>query len=82
MLAIRLKPELEQRLAELAARTGRTKSFYARLAIERQIEDMEDYFLAEEVLRTYDPSENISLEELRAQYAVADRDHQAGKEAA
>ncbi len=46
MLAIRLKPELEKRLADLAKKTGRTKTFYAREAIEQHLEDLEDYYLA------------------------------------
>jgi len=46
MLAIRLKPELEKRLAALAKKTGRTKTFYAREAIEQHLEDLEDYYLA------------------------------------
>lgn len=46
MLAIRLNPELEERLARLSDRTGRTKTFYAREAIEQHIEDLEDYYLA------------------------------------
>lgn len=46
MLAIRLKPELEKRLADLAEKTGRTKTFYAREAIEQHLQDMEDYYLA------------------------------------
>lgn len=46
MLALRLPPEIEQRLEALARKTGRTKSFYAREAILRQIEDIEDYYLA------------------------------------
>ncbi|MFZ1774423.1 MAG: TraY domain-containing protein, partial [Rhizobiaceae bacterium] len=33
MLALRLPPDLEKRLDDLAKRTGRTKSFYARQAI-------------------------------------------------
>ena len=45
MLAIRLNPELEERLARLAAKTGRTKTFYAREAIEQHLEDLEDYSL-------------------------------------
>ncbi|MBS0193447.1 MAG: TraY domain-containing protein [Proteobacteria bacterium] len=50
MLAIRLPPEIEERLVELAQRTGRTKTFYAREAIERHIEDLEDIYLAEKEL--------------------------------
>jgi RHH-type transcriptional regulator, rel operon repressor / antitoxin RelB len=47
MLALRLPPEIEKRLAALAKKTGRTKSFYAREAILRHIEDLEDYHLAQ-----------------------------------
>jgi RHH-type transcriptional regulator, rel operon repressor / antitoxin RelB len=46
MLALRLPPEIEQRLDALARKTGRSKSYYAREAILRQIEDIEDYYLA------------------------------------
>jgi RHH-type rel operon transcriptional repressor/antitoxin RelB len=46
MLALRLPPEIEQRLDALAKRTGRSKSYYAREAIMRQLEDIEDYYLA------------------------------------
>ena len=48
MLALRLKPELENRLANLAEKTGRMKTFYAIKAIEQQLDDMEDYYLAEQ----------------------------------
>ena len=48
MLALRLNPETEARLTNLAEKTGRTKTFYATRAIEQQIDDMEDYYLAEE----------------------------------
>ena len=61
MLAIRLKPDLEDRLAKLAKKTGRTKTFYAREAIEQHLEDLEDYYLAalslEKSKRTYTPAE-------------------------
>ena len=46
MLALRLPPEIEKRLDALAKKTGRSKSYYAREAILRHIEDMEDYYLA------------------------------------
>ena len=48
MLALRLKPELEDRLTALALKTGRTKTFYATKAIEQQLDDIEDYYLAEQ----------------------------------
>jgi RHH-type transcriptional regulator, rel operon repressor / antitoxin RelB len=46
MLTLRLPAEIEKRLAVLAEKTGRTKSFYARQAIVRHLEDLEDYHLA------------------------------------
>jgi RHH-type rel operon transcriptional repressor/antitoxin RelB len=46
MLALRLPPEIEKRLDALAKKTGRTKSYYAREAILRHIEDIEDFHLA------------------------------------
>jgi RHH-type transcriptional regulator, rel operon repressor / antitoxin RelB len=48
--SIRLSPEIEQRLNFLTAKTGRSKAFYLREIIERGLEDMEDYYLAAEVV--------------------------------
>ncbi len=48
--SIRLDPETERRLAFLASQTGRTKAFYLREIIDRGIEDIEDYYLAADVL--------------------------------
>jgi RHH-type transcriptional regulator, rel operon repressor / antitoxin RelB len=47
MLSIRLDPAIERRLSELAKRTGRTKTYYARELIEGNIEELEDRYLAE-----------------------------------
>jgi RHH-type rel operon transcriptional repressor/antitoxin RelB len=44
MLAIRLPEEIEKRLDALARRTGRTKTFYARAAIVKHIDDLEKDF--------------------------------------
>jgi RHH-type transcriptional regulator, rel operon repressor / antitoxin RelB len=65
MLAIRLDPDLEARLTAIAKRTGRTKTFYARAAIQEYIDDMEDYAAAEEALRDYDPAKNVSHEDMK-----------------
>jgi RHH-type rel operon transcriptional repressor/antitoxin RelB len=62
MLALRLPPELEKRLDTLAKKTGRTKSFYAREAILRQIEDIEDHYLAGRRLARGGP--RVTLESL------------------
>lgn len=62
MLALRLPAEIERRLAALAKKTGRTKSFYAREAILRHLEDIEDYHLAQRRLRR--GGRRVTLEEL------------------
>ena len=48
--SIRLAPEIEQRLGSLVSQTGRTKAFYLNELIERGLEDIEDYYLAADVL--------------------------------
>ena len=62
MLRLRLPPEIEIRLDALAKKTGRTKSVYAREAIVRQIEDIEDYYLARRRLTRGGP--RVTLESL------------------
>ena len=50
MLALRLPEEIEARLEELARRTGRTKSYYAREAIVQHLAEIEELYLAESEL--------------------------------
>jgi RHH-type transcriptional regulator, rel operon repressor / antitoxin RelB len=66
MLALRLPPEIEKRLDALAKKTGRTKSFYAREAILRHLEDIEDYHLAKRRLAR--GGANIPLEDLERDF--------------
>ncbi len=68
MLGIRLDPELEKRLNNLAKKTGRTKSHYAREAIRQFLEDREDYLLALAALEKKGP--RISLEDLERELNV------------
>lgn len=72
MLAIRLDADMEQRLSNLAAKTGRTKSFYARAAIEAHLEELEDYFLAEERAKAYRPESAVLLATLKTELAASD----------
>jgi RHH-type transcriptional regulator, rel operon repressor / antitoxin RelB len=74
MLALRLPPEIEARLAELASRTGRTKSFYAREAILNHLDELEDLYLAESRLEDLREgrSESIPLNDLIRRHAVED----------
>lgn len=46
-VSIRLDEKTNKRLEVLAARTGRTKTYYVRTAVLAQIEDLEDLHEAE-----------------------------------
>ena len=48
--SIELTPDAEKRLDLLASQTGRSKDFYLRELIERGLEDLEDDYLAADVL--------------------------------
>ena len=50
-ISIQLPADAEQRLDFLAEKTGRTKDVCLSEIIERGLEDMEDYYLAAEVLK-------------------------------
>ena len=70
MLAVRLEKDLEDRLERLAAKTGRTKTFYARAAIEAHLDDLEDFFLAEERLKDFRSGDAVPLADLKAELGL------------
>jgi RHH-type rel operon transcriptional repressor/antitoxin RelB len=65
LLSIRLDPDTERRLTELA---GRTKSYYARELIEGNLEDLEDRYLAEARLEKRRPP--LSSRQVRKQLGL------------
>ena len=73
MLAIRLPAEVEKRLEKLAKKTGRTKSFYVRQAIMEYLEDLEDFYLAEERIKSFGEAKSIPIEEIMKRYGVENR---------
>ena len=74
MLAVRLDKALEERLEKLADKTGRTKTWYARKAIETYLDDIEDAALAAAAYEEYifDGEASSSLEEVRSRLGLAD----------
>jgi RHH-type rel operon transcriptional repressor/antitoxin RelB len=74
MLAIRLPEEIERRLEELARKTGRTKTYYAREAILEYLDDLEDIHLAERRYAAYlaDKSRTTSLEDVERALGLED----------
>lgn len=72
MLALRIDAETEKRLEALAARTGRTKSFYAREAIIAHLDDLEDFYIAEERMKGFGAGDAIPLSRLKAELGLDD----------
>lgn len=70
MLAVRLPQEIEARLASLAEKTGRTKTFYVREAVLEYLGEMEDYYLAS--ARSEKGLPGIPLEEAEHRLDLAD----------
>ena len=72
MLALRLPPEIEERLDALAKATGRTKSYYAREAILHYIDDLEDVYLAEQRVESLRAgrSSTVPLSDLMKRYGL------------
>jgi len=66
--------ELDDRLTRLVQRTGRTKAFYIRQALERQIEDLENIFLADQVMGRVQSGEEKTheIDEVERDLGLAD----------
>ena len=62
MLAIKLPEEIENRLAELVAKTGRTKTYYVREAILEHLDELEEKYRAIERLEK--PGKRWTLDEV------------------
>jgi predicted transcriptional regulator len=65
MLTLRLTPEIDSRLSDLAAKTAQSKSFLAREAILLSLEDVE------QALAALEAGEGpVSLEDLEREFAA------------
>ncbi|MCU0830058.1 MAG: TraY domain-containing protein [Rhizobiaceae bacterium] len=61
MIALTLPPEIEARLDALAERTGRSKSDFAHFAVLQFLDDIEDWFLAEDRARALKSGHSTSV---------------------
>ena len=72
MLSIRLPKKTEDRLSALSARTHRPKSYFIKAALDRYLEDEEDYSILvsayEEHLRT--GGKTYSLESVKEELGL------------
>ncbi len=62
MITVHLSSEIEQRIADLAAQTGRTKTFYIEEAILEYLDELEDKYLA--LNRLENPAKHWTLDEM------------------
>lgn len=75
---IRISRELDERLDELAARTGRRKSYYASKAIATYLEDLEDYYLGLQRLEESRGQRTYTLAEVERRLGLDNRIHKSG----
>ena len=71
-VSIRLPDEISRRLQDIAAKTGRSKTFYMIEAIREHIEDLEDMYLAEQRLTEIKAgrTKTMPLEEIAKRYGL------------
>lgn len=70
--SIRLEPELEERYKNLAAKTGRSQTYYMRQALANEIDELEEIY---DVLQTVEEcragkQETYSVSEVREQLGL------------
>ncbi|MBN9124824.1 MAG: CopG family transcriptional regulator [Nitrosospira sp. 56-18] len=73
-ISIRLSPDIESRLKNLAALTGRSKTYYVTQAIYEHLDDLEDLYLAERELEAIRSgrSTTIPLADVMKRYGMED----------
>ncbi|WP_022854006.1 type II toxin-antitoxin system RelB family antitoxin [Thermodesulfatator atlanticus] len=73
-ITVRLPREVEERIDRLARLTGRTKSYYLRELILKGLDDLEDYYLAAEVLEKIKKGEEptFSLDKAEKELGLED----------
>ncbi|TLU83905.1 MAG: ribbon-helix-helix protein, CopG family [Chlorobium sp.] len=74
MIGIRIPKSVGERLENLAKRTGRSKTYYIREAIMTHIDDLEDIYMAEQVLERVRRGEETvsSLDEVEKRLGLED----------
>ncbi|MFA7566670.1 MAG: ribbon-helix-helix protein, CopG family [Alkalispirochaeta sp.] len=74
MIAVRLPKDLKARLDRLAKETGRTKNYYVREAITEHLTELEEIYLAEQVLARVQSGkeDTVPLDDVIAAYGLDD----------
>jgi RHH-type transcriptional regulator, rel operon repressor / antitoxin RelB len=74
VIAVRVPKDIEDRLDRLAKKTGRTKTFYVREAILEHLEELEEVYLAQQVLEDLKAGKEktVSIEDVIQKYGMED----------
>ncbi len=70
MIAVRLPKDLEAELEKVAKETHRSKSYYIRRALQKYLEDREDYLAALAIVKENNPK--IPFEKIRKDFDLDD----------
>ncbi len=73
MINFRADDEIDARLERLAKLTGRSKTFYVRAAVSAHLDDLEDIYLADQVMeRIKDGTEDLhALDDVERELGLA-----------
>jgi RHH-type transcriptional regulator, rel operon repressor / antitoxin RelB len=71
-IAVRLTDEQQRRLDALSARTGRSRSFYVKEALETHLDELEERFWAHDVISAWEASEQKTrpIDDLKAELGL------------
>jgi RHH-type rel operon transcriptional repressor/antitoxin RelB len=64
-ISVRLDPDLEARLDHLAAITGRAKFYYLRELMQMDLEDLEDFYLADATMERIRKGQEIFIHQIQ-----------------
>jgi len=59
-VAVRISADEQRRLDELSARTGRSRSFYVREAIQLHLRDLEERYWEDQVIQEWEASDQAT----------------------
>ncbi len=69
-VSIRLDPQTEQRLDNLATQTGRAKSYYLRELSEKGLDDLEDFYLADATMERVRKGQESVLDSAEVRWSL------------
>ena len=70
MLTVNIRPVIKRKAIALAAKNGVTLDAFVEEGLVRLLEDEIDSAAVEKALRNYDPSKNISMEQMRSELGL------------